>query len=555
MRAQVTPGRTQTRCNGQPVSEIVVRSQAPSFGGIFERSRRAGRLVSAMHVTTSPEVIEHFVLLRKGEPCTALARSESERILRSQPFLADASVTAYADGSEAVRIEVVTVDEPSVVAALGLVNASPYVRALTLGNANVAGKGVYAVATWRQGGFYRDTYLFDYANSQLFGKPWQFAVRGVRRDLGSEWESGISYPLFSDFQRYAWEVAAGASRDYIPFRRPGKDQVSLGTEHHYFDAGGVARFGRPGRLLLAGGSVSGERVGADGIPVVVSDSGLIPDSTAELFQRYTGYRVARINALLGFRSISFLQVTGFDALNGRQDIRRGVQVSTTLGTGLRMAGEPRDKLYAAFDLYAGIGGAQSFAGFQWRAEGRRATGGHEWDGILSGARAAWYYRPQSRHTVMASLAGASGGRQRTPFQLALGDPRGGVRGFLHADVGGGRRIVGRLEERWRMGSFRGTADYGLAFFSDVGRIWQGDAPLAVNTQTVESVGIGLLAAIPPRSQRMWRVEMALPVRSLYGSRMELRFSNDDRTREFWREPNDLRRNRERSVPTSVFSWP
>jgi hypothetical protein len=552
--------RTQARCNGQPITEVVIRSQAPSFGGFFADLPAAAWLINTLHVTTEPQVIENFILLKKGQPCNPLWRYETERILRAQPFLADATVTAYADGPDGVRVEVVTVDEPSTVASLGLTSHAPVLERATLGSANVAGKGVYAVGRWQDGGFYRDTWSMQYANYQMFRRPYQLISHGTRRDLGYDWQSELTLPFFSDVQRFAWQAAAGGSRDYIEFRTPdsvrARRRISLGTVHHFVDAGGAVRVGRPGFLGIFGASVSSERAQADATPVIVTDTGLVSDTTSELTGRYTEYRTSRLNALLGFRAVQFMQVTGFDALNARQDVRTGVQVGATLGTGLPGADESaRDRLYAALDLYAGAGSPSNFAAVQWRIEGRRSDSANAWDGVLTAGRLAWYLRPHRRHTVITDLEWGSGMRQRTPFQLSLGDWRGGVRGYEHAMVGGGGRVVMRVEERWRVGSFRGAADGGVAFFADAGRLWEGDAPLGRDTPVMPSVGIGLLAAIPPRSQRMWRLDFALPLRRRYGAGFEVRFSALTRSRAFWQEPNDILRNRERAVPVSVFNWP
>ena len=99
LSAQVS-GRTQVRCAGQTITEVVIRAEAPGFGGIFSRSPFLGHLVTTLHVTTAPSVVRNFVLLQKGMKCDPVLRSESERILRAMPFLSDASVTAYPDGAE-----------------------------------------------------------------------------------------------------------------------------------------------------------------------------------------------------------------------------------------------------------------------------------------------------------------------------------------------------------------------------------------------------------------------------------------------------------------------
>ncbi|HEX5633440.1 MAG TPA: hypothetical protein VFX50_09435, partial [Gemmatimonadales bacterium] len=150
-------------------------------------------------------------------------------------------------------------------------------------------------------------------------------------------------------------------------------------------------------------------------------------------------------------------------------------------------------------------------------------------------------------------AGAWGGR--IPYQLAIGDRRGGLRGYDDVMVGGARRAVLRVEERWRVGGFRGTADAGVGIFADAGRVWAGDVPLGLDTGIRPAAGLSFMAAVPPRSQRMWRVDVAFPLDSRDGARWGIRVANENRTRIFWQAPPDIRRVRERAVPQSIFSWP
>ena len=72
-----------------------------------------------------------FLLLREGDACNELRRAESERILRAQPFIADASidvVPSVLGGAGAVDLIVRTSDEVAVV----LGGAASFVRAPTL---------------------------------------------------------------------------------------------------------------------------------------------------------------------------------------------------------------------------------------------------------------------------------------------------------------------------------------------------------------------------------------------------------------------------------------
>jgi hypothetical protein len=546
--------RTQVQCNGQRITDVVIRSQAPSYGGLFERSMLLGRLVTSMHVATAPAVIERLVLLRRGERCSILLRQETERILRAQPFLADAYVTAYADGLDGVRVEVVTVDEHAVVASIGLGGDPPWLKSLSFGNANLQGRAIYLSGGWRDGGHYRDSYMLSYANYQMFGDPWRMRFEAARREHGYQLLTDVAYPFFTDLQPRAWRVAAGVSDHLVTFRSPDRERVSLGLQRQYLDAGGFVRFGSPGRLGLVGASFLLERSEPDQFGSVVTDSGVFQDTAGVLDGLYETERISRVNLLLGYRQANFLRVTGFDALAGPQDVQRGVQIGVTLGRSLPIAGTHADATYLGVNLYAGAGSAVSFIATEVTGEGRRLGGSDQWDSRLLSGRLAWYLKPHARHTLMGSVEFGAGNRQPTPFQLTLGDRRGGARGYRKAELGGGRRLVGRLEERWRLGNIRGTADLGVAAFTDLGRLWAGDVPLGVTTGWLPSAGVSLLAAVPPGSRRMWRMDVAFPFQREAGATWGIRVYNEDRTRAFWVEPSDLPRNQERTTPLSLIWW-
>ena len=545
---------TLTACNGQLITDIAVITHPPSYGGLFSRSPALGRVATSLHSTTAPRLVQNLVLLKRGERCSNLLRRETERLLRAQPYLAEATVSVYTHGPDAVRVQVVTVDEPAVLGSIGVSNKDPLLRALKVGSANVRGLGVSALAGWKDGGFYRDTWQARYSNFQLFSAPVQMHLTAIRRDHGYDATGEVLYPFFTDLQPRAWRIAGGASEILVPFRSPGREPASLGVRRQFVDAGAVARIGNPGHLAIVGGSVSVERGNPHLEPVVVTDTGLVPESGPELRSRYDPYRSARVNVLLGYRFVNFLRVSGFDALAGTQDVRRGVQAAFTVGRGLPMNDAEKDEVFVAGNLYGGVGSAASFAGLEVLAEGRRVASG-DWESILMSGRFGFYLRPHPRHTWTGNLEFAAGRQQWLPFQLTLGDVRGGLRGYEDAELGGAARLVGRFEERWRFGNIRGTGDLGAAFFAEVGKLWAGDAPFGRTTEYLPSVGVALLSAVPPRSRRMWRLDIAVPLQRTAGAQWGMRLTNEDRTRAFWNEPNDVRRNRERSGLVTAFVVP
>ncbi|HMI47499.1 MAG TPA: hypothetical protein VK481_02380 [Gemmatimonadaceae bacterium] len=540
-------------CKGQRISAIEIDASPPFRITGSNIWQRAGRFAAKQHVTTKEPVIRRYLALRLGDACTELRRAESERILRAQPFFADATVLAYDDGRGGVVLRVTTVDEVSLILGVGLGGGSG-VHSLLLGEGNLLGSAVHADAQWRKG-VHRDVYAAKVVDYQFLGRPYQFRLEGGRRELGSDWGTELSHPFLTELQRVSWRTTAGNSNAFFYFRRPGALPAALRLERSYSDIGGVVRIGPPsGRLLLVGGSISFEDESPATSPVIVTDSALLPDTSSALTNRYVQHQTARLNALWGLRNVHFVRVTGFDALEGSQDLRTGVQLGTLLGKGARfLRGNERD-WFGSSELYLGMASPISFAALDIAGEARRDEDGN-YDGMLAHGRVAAYVKPFNRHTVVSDLQWSGGWKQRIPFQLTFGDRDGGLRGFRSADVGGARRLVTHVEDRYLIGRRKQLATFAVAAFAEAGKIWAGDSPFGVNTPIYASMGLSVLAASPPQSRRTLRADIAFPVKGPRGHGVEVRFSVSDVTRAFRIEPRDIANNRERSVPSSVFSWP
>jgi hypothetical protein len=160
--------------------------------------------VGLVHTTTKAQVIERFLLLEVGQLCTERQRAESERILRLQPFLADATVRAVPDTADGARIEIETIDELSTVLGLRLHGALP--SALRFGNGNVGGQGLYLATTVERGFRYRTGLGLHGVAYQVFGRPYTLALEAERAPLGSTLTLALGHPFLTDLQRSAWHL-------------------------------------------------------------------------------------------------------------------------------------------------------------------------------------------------------------------------------------------------------------------------------------------------------------------------------------------------------------
>jgi hypothetical protein len=542
-------------CKGERISRIDVDASPPFRITGDKMWHRWGRFAAKQHVTTRDAVIRRYLALQLGSQCTELRRLESERILRAQPFLADATVLAYADGAGGVILNVTTVDEISLILGLGLQAKSPQFHSFRLGEDNLLGSAFHAEAQWKSGGPFRHVWAGKIVDYQFLGRPYQFLLEGGRRELGSDWATELSHPFLTDLQRLSWRTTAGNTNAYFYFRRPNADPAALKIERSYSDVGGVARIGPPsGRLALLGGSISFEEERPATQPVLVTDTALLADTSTALINRYSSHHTARLNALWGVRNLRFVRVSGFDALEGTQDLRTGMQVAMLVGKGARFLGGKERDMFGSADLYYGMATPISFSAISLAGTGRRNDEG-EWDGVLAHGRGAVYLKPFNRHTVITDLTFSGGWKQRVPFQLTFADRDGGLRGFRTADVGGAKRLIARAEDRYLLGRYKQIASVAVAGFAEAGKIWAGDSPFGVNTPIYISTGFSVLAASPPQSRRTIRADFAFPVRGERKRSVEIRMTVIDFTRTFRVEPRDIHNSRERSVPASVFSWP
>lgn len=542
-------------CAGQRIEDVVIYTAAPT-AAVLRKVPVLAKVVAAVHTTTHPDIVRNFLLLKGGDTCDELRRAESERILRAQPFIAEASVRAVPGDSGHVRLVVQTTDEVALVLGASVAAATPPVRFFRLGDGNLGGRGVYLAGDWRDGGAYRNGYGGQFIDNQFLGHPYIFGVDGHVYPLGSDWNIGAAHPFYTDIQRIAWRARAGAEDNYVQYRNNDTSSHALWVARNYFDVGGIIRVGPPGRLSLFGASISGDDERPAERPVLITDDGFAPDTSTVLVNRFSDHRIARVNALWGVRDIGFAQVTGFDALTGRQDLAVGFQLGTLFGRSLSVLGARDDDIFMSGDLYVGQSGRNNALRVQMQTEARRDNSADQWDGILAAGTAIEYFKFVPSQTTTLSVEFSGGWNVRVPFNLTLGDPLGGLRGFSGSNIPGGQRLVARLDNRMFVARPFNLADVGVAAFYDTGRLWAGDIPYGVTTPLYSSVGVSLLGAAPIRSARIWRVDLAYAVRPEPGGhRWELRVSSRDRTTFFLTEPNDIGNTRERTVPSSVFRWP
>jgi hypothetical protein len=539
-------------CDGQIISSITIHPQSPPSLGRPGTLRRFVSGVLLQYSTTQPRVVQSFLQLKEGGICTEHRRAETERVLRAQPFLANAIVTATPDSAGGVAIDVTTVDEISLV--LGASFSGLHVTSFKFGNSNIAGSGQYAAASWEQGDAYRDGFGARYVNDAAFSSPQRLTLDAGRDPVGSHALVALEHPFYTNLQHVAWHTGMSYTNSYPGFDRVGDDPLALGMHYFLADAGAVSRLDIGARRVFLGAVLTHERMSTHDRGVVISDSGYVHEPDNLFGARYPDFHATRLSAVAGVRLLHYERVTGYDALYGTQDFPLGVQLAGQIGRGLPHLGNT-NWLFGG-DVLGGHAFGPSFLGTRLSGEIQRdaETGG--WAGLVTTARLIYYTKPGAHHTVIVTGDFAGAWRSLLPYELTINSSRSGVRGFRGSQEAGAQRAVARVEDRWAIRRFGTWSAIGAALFADAGKVWAGDVPYGVSSPVRASVGVSLLAAVPAQSQTTWRVDIAAPLDRGAGAHrsIEIRFVSENRARSSLRQADDLSRARAGTAATNIFSW-
>lgn len=545
-----------TGCSGQPISDIVILSQPPFKDRLPAQLEWGRTLARTLHMETRDDVIRRFLLFKIGDACNQIKRAESERILRAQPFIVDARIRAYDDEKGGVRLEVETRDDFTLILEPRVRASSPQFRGIRLGDANVNGSAKLAAVEWRDGLAYNDVWGVEYSDYQFGGGRNELHAVARRNTFGQRLELEVVRPYYTDLQRFAWQAFIGGTRDPQRLFRSGYPDNAVNVSRRYSNLSVLARVGPVGRLKLIGLSLTREQTHADSNTIMLTPEGVRPDTIRAAPLDFRRQNVARVNLLVGMRAIRFVTVQGFDALTGTQDVRVGAQVGLVGGQSVRLGPDYDSDRFFSSNIYIGAGNEQWFMAVQGITEARYDLEAQRLRNIISSGHAAWYFRPAIRQTTILEANWATGRRMQSPFQVSLADPDGGVMGHRASRDPGARRLVLRGEQRLVVPTRFNVADMGLAAFVEAGRLWaERSVPYSVDSPWRGAVGVSVLAAVPPRSRRLWRLDLGVPVSSDPRRRFEMRITSFDRSRTFWREPNDVTISRERTAPSSLFTWP
>src|SRR5690606_35292778 len=140
---------TELACDGLSVSAIEFRTEQPAVYRDAPGWSRPLLRFAMGRTRTDSAAVRPFLLLEPGAACSEFLVEESERLLRAQAYLADASVAAVPDAAGGVRLVVATSDDVPLVAGSSIRKGAP--RRLLLSTTNLMGRGMMVAGEWENG--------------------------------------------------------------------------------------------------------------------------------------------------------------------------------------------------------------------------------------------------------------------------------------------------------------------------------------------------------------------------------------------------------------------
>jgi hypothetical protein len=480
--------------------------------------------VRGVHKTRA-DVIRRQLLLEEGQIYREHDVRESERILRTRPYLGTVRLHATADpDTNLVRVDVWAEDLWSIVPRVRLVETDGSFKGLFSGDiafqASVSDSNLFG-----SGEFWRLSYRWDIPDDtravrrtgqhrlgvftqqpNLFRSRWQLEAGYEQPSLVDHdaWELHLSHPFYSLQTDWAFDARAFETAFVRQFRYDGR--LLREWEHHVNGQflGATRAFGEPNNQLHA--ALWAVHQDTDftlrytALPIATGSASWASLKDEERRRLSPRSRPTEKEMLFGtnltWQRIRYAQTQDLDRLGRVEDIPLGHFLTLSGALGLEAMDNSHDEVRPA--LHWRFARRWADAVF---ADGRTTLsapyvmrnglgGGVGWRDIVWQAQARLFLRHWSGQTVAGRAEVAVATKLADDLSLPL-DDRAGVRGYPRYAFDGTRRLVFGLEARrilWR----HPWAVVQGAVFGDQGYIWRDTFPIS---GAKRSVGTGLRIAL------------------------------------------------------------
>ena len=476
------PSLTDLQSAGAVIGEIRIRNENIFDMNDPKENNFLYRTANWLHIRTRASVIERQLLFKRGEPLSVRLIEETERILRSNHYLYDVSITpvAYHDG--VADLEVKTRDTWTLAPGVSFSRSGgANSQSVDFKEYNLFGTGTY-IGLARTSDADRSGTLFQIVNNNALGTRSSVDFFNANYDDGHRRSVSLQHPFYALDTRWAAGVSALQDDRIESAFRSG---VIVGQYRHKQDSREV--FGGWSRGLVDGWThryslgliYQAEHYGID--PALVPPTQLPFDQS--LTSPFLRYEVIEDD---------YEKAKNRDLIGRPEYFAMGLQSRFQLGRSLPALGSTRQLWsYSATVSDGFVINKKDALLASMSLSGQYGYGRGENEFL--GANARYYRRQDERSLFYIGISGDIAQDPNKSDQLLLGGDNG-LRGYPLRYQSGDKRVLLTVEERlysdwYPFRLFR----VGAAVFYDVGRAWGSQASTnpARNQGWLNDAGLGL----------------------------------------------------------------
>lgn len=481
---------------GKTIGAITIDANDIFNNNLPEENRWIHRLGNKLHYQTRRETVARQLLFAEGDAFSQRVLDESERLLRSKPYLAEANIRVLQVCADEVWIRVRTADTWSTIPEISLSRvAGENQRKISLEENNLAGLGQELAFSY-DNELGRVSRALKYKHHDWAGRRQLLDLELQNNEDGERYELTLSRPYLSLTDTYSWSLSGFFDKQAIELYQDGEISETMGLEQRYID---VYR-------SFSDGLVQGQNDRwTFGLRIDERSYYRVNDtvSDANFSDRRDRYPYLRLDHI----KENYVEMQHIQQLSGIEDINLGTQYGLELGYGARAWGSDDDALIINFSHERGR---------RWKE--RSLLLSNSWaetqlthsklQQLRIGAMGQLHTRISEQDQFFVELMFDSTHRAREDFQLAIGGDSG-LRGYPYKAQTGNRLLRMSSELRhypnwnpWQLLRF------GAAFFADYGAAWDagGESP-----EWLWDLGVGLrLGSSRSSSGRVLHLDFALP---------------------------------------------
>ncbi len=426
---------------------------------------------------------------------------ETERLLRANDYMYDATIVPVAYDGERVDLEVRTRDVWTLNPGISFSRkGGENTLGAQLQEDNLLGTGRSLDFQWDDN-VDRTSYGVSYLDPHFLRSFTRFGVSYVDADDGSTKLLQLERPFYALDVRRAGGIYLLDSERNDPRYVLGKNVGEFGHREEYYEVyGGLSRGleGRWAKRWTAGFTYERDRFELD---PVEPPAGPLPEDRTLVYP------------WLGFDLVEdgFQERVNQDQISRTEDVLVGLRASAKLGYSAEALGADRDAVVMSASVRDGIDLRPGLSMFGSAGVSGRLEDGELRNGLL-GAEGRVYWNTTRRSKFYASVSGAVTEQLDAELQLTLGGDNG-LRGYpLRYQAGTARGLL-TLEQRYYTNwyPFR-LFHVGAAAFFDMGRTWGTDVTGARSLGLLKDVGFGLrLGSSRSSFGNVLHIDLAFPL--------------------------------------------